>query len=67
MLLFDKVKVEDITKNDVDEFKYAEVPPDEKWWVGMVKEIVEIRNNNLEVDYFDEEELTEILHYICTS
>ena len=67
MILFNKVRVEDISKSDVDAFKYAEVPPGNEWRVEMVKEMIEIRNSNLEVENFDEEELEEILNYLCTS
>ena len=67
MLLFGKVKVEDITESDVDAFKYAAVPPGDEWRVELVKEIIEIRNSNLEVENFDEEELNEVLNYLCTS
>ena len=67
MLLFDKVRVEDITKNDVNSFKYADVPQGDEWRVEMVKEIIEIRNSKLEVENFDDEEIEEILNYLCTS
>ena len=67
MLLFDKVRVEDITKNDVNSFKYADVPQGDEWRVEMVKEIIEIRNSKLEVENFDDEEIEEIMNYLCTS
>ena len=67
MLLLDKVQVEDITKKDVDNFKYAEVPPNDAWKVGIVKEIIDVRNSSLEVENFVDEELNEILEYVCTS
>ena len=67
MLLFGKVKVEDITESDVDAFKYAAVPPGDEWRVEILKEIIAIRNSNLEVENFDEEELDEIMNYLCTS
>ena len=39
----------------------------DEWRVGMVKEIIDVRNSNLEIENFVDEELEEILHYVCTS
>ena len=67
MLLVNKVKVCDVTKKDIDEVKYAEVPPEDEWKVGMVREIIDIKYSRLDVENFNEEELNEILDYLCTS
>ena len=67
MLLVNKVKVCDVTKKDIDEVKYAEVPPEDEWKVGMVREIIDIKYSRLDVENFNKEELNEILDYLCTS
>ena len=67
MLLLGKVKIDDIKIRDIDNFEYAAVLPDDKWKVDMVKEIIEIGADQLNVENFSEEELEEILEYLCTS
>ena len=39
MLLLRKVKIEDIDIKDIDDYLYAEVPPNDQWKVGMMKEM----------------------------
>ena len=67
MLLVNKIRIEDVTMEDANIFKYARVPPEDEWRVGMAKEIIEIRSRKLEVENFDDEEIEEMLVYICTS
>ena len=67
MLLLGKVNIDDIKIRDIDNFEYAAVLPDDKWKVDMVKEIIEIGADQLNVENFSEEELEEILEYLCTS
>ena len=47
--------------------QYRDIPVDEKYRVELIKEIVEIRNQQLEVKGFDDDELDHILHYVCVS
>ena len=42
------------------------VKPEDVWRVPLVKELVEINSNHLEVPDFDEEELRSILNYTCS-
>ena len=67
MLLLGKVNIDDIKIRDIDNFEYAAVLPDDKWKVDMVKEIIEIGADQLNVENFSEEELEEILEYLCIS
>ena len=47
--------------------KYRDVPVDEEYRVGIIKEIVEIKNQHLEVNGFNDDELDYILHHVCVS
>ena len=46
---------------------YHPTAPDEKWKEVIVNEIIQVRDNNIEVEGFEYEELTEILEHICVS
>ena len=42
-------------------------PPDEKWKEVIVNEIIQVRDNTIEVEGFEYEELTEILEHVCVA
>ena len=47
--------------------KYRDIPTEEEYRVAVVKEIVEIKNHQLEVEGFTDYELDCILHHVCVS
>lgn len=54
------------------ELKFNEIANEDAWRVDFIKEIANLKNNNLKLDDDDEncltkEELDELLNYICTS
>ena len=53
--------------NDVDNYKYAPVKSDEMWKIDIVKELVEVRANQVQIEHFSEEEVNELIEHICTS
>ena len=46
---------------------YKEVPSNEEYRIAFIKELIEVRNDAVEVEGFDAEELEEILSYLCVS
>ena len=67
MLLLQKNRIEEINAKDVDTLIYNPVECDQMWKIAFVKELVEVKANQMEVENFDQEEIEEILQYICTS
>ena len=47
--------------------KYRDIPTEEEYRVAVVKEIVEIKNHQLEVEGFTDYELDCILNHVCVS
>ena len=56
-----KLKSRDITA------KYKDIPRGEEYRVNVIKEIIDIKNQQLEVAGFDDHELDEILRFVCVS
>ena len=56
-----KLKSRDITA------KYRDIPRGEEYRVNVIKEIIDIKNQQLEVAGFDDHELDEILRFVCVS
>ena len=67
MLLLGKTSVEAVEKIDVKEIEYFPISKEDSWKVDVIKEIVEVKSTAIEIDNFEEEELDNILLYLCTS
>ena len=67
MLLLGKVSIDDIRQKDIDNFEYSPVLPENQWKVDMVKEIIDVQADQLNVEKFSREELQEMMEYLCTS
>ena len=67
MLLVGKSFVSEVTKADADRVEYFPIGDNEKWKVGSIQEIINIKNGLMEVPGFELEELDEVLDYLCTS
>ena len=67
MLLTNKHTVDEICKDDIKELKYAPIDEKDTWKVKFIREITDVKFNQLEVEDFSREELDEILEYLCTS
>ena len=52
MLLQGKFTIDEIRLNDIDNFEYSSVLPENQWRVDMVKEIIEVRADELNVEKF---------------
>ena len=67
LLLTDKNTVEEINSTDIKKLKYHEVAKENDWKIGLLKEIIETKNNQLSISEFSFEELNDILEHLCTS
>ena len=66
MLLTGKNRIEDLEALNED-FEYHTVDDDEKWKIDLVKELIDVRHDELTVEGLDMDELQEILEYLCIS
>ena len=67
MLMLGENSVDDIHVDDVDNLEYHKIPESEAWRVGLLKELVAIREDEGEVPGMTNEEVEEIMDYICTT
>ena len=67
MLLLDKHTIDEVKSKDIDNFEYAPVLPNNAWKINMVKELIEVRENQASIENFSTEELEEILEHLCIS
>ena len=67
LLLVKKSKVEDITKEEIENIEYATLTDDDIWRVKLIHEITNVKFGQTFVEGFLVEECDKILQYACTS
>ena len=66
MLRVGKTRIEDIIPSD-RKVVFKEIPAGQEWRINVVKELSDVKNNNLEVSGFELEEIKTMLTWICTT
>ena len=66
MIMTELGRIEDLKPGKVD-FEYHKVKKIDEWKIGFVKELVDVKQEELNVTGMDLVELEEILEYLCTS
>ena len=67
LLLTKKNTIDELSKDDATALHYHEVDPKDAWKINMIKEITDVKFNQLEVQNFTNDELEEIMSFLCTS
>ena len=67
MLLVGKTSVDKVEKKDAENIHYHTLENEDIWKVDAIKEIIEVKSRRLEISDFDNDELEDILTYLCTS
>ena len=49
-----------------EDMSYHDIPPDEAWRVDLLKELLEVKHEDLHVPGWDQAELDQILNHLCT-
>ena len=62
-----KPRICDITTKEVSKKSYQPVPNDKAWQVEGVKELIEVRDNKVDLDSCQKEEVVECIHFLTTS
>ena len=61
-----KVHVDHLQTSDVLQLEYHPVQDEDKWKIHIIKEILSVKSNTLEVKEFDDEDLSDILNHLCS-
>ena len=61
-----KVHVDHLQTSDVLQLEYHPVQDEDKWKIHIIKEILSVKSNTLEVDEFNDEDLSDILNHLCS-
>ena len=66
MMKSGKNTIDDLNSRDTD-FDYHLVKKEDEWKIGFVKELVEVKQGDLEVEGLEPAEVEEMLRFVCTS
>ena len=67
MLLCQKDNTETLTICDLKDLEYFKVPENEYWRVNVLKELLETRLENSAIPGFSQQEITEMIEFVCVS
>ena len=62
----DAAHIHSLKPSDVS-YDYKEFPAEEKFRVNLIKELIEVKQNKLEVPGFSLDEVDELLQHVCVS
>ena len=66
MILVGKTSVDDVNLEDLKALSSFKLEEKDAWKVPMVKEIIDIKADQLEVPGFELKEIEALLHHLCT-
>ena len=67
MLQTTKLSVDNLCKLDGCDIPYHPTRPEDKWKEGMLKELIQACENNVEIEGFSHDEISTMLEHICVS
>ena len=64
-----QTEAQDVRKLKACDYKIKQrnVPRNEEFRMGFVKELIDVKNNQLDVPLFNDDELDKILQHLCVS
>ena len=67
MLQTNKLSVDSLCKSDCLDLLYHPTRPEDKWKEGILKELIQARENEVEIEGFNQDEISTMLENICVS
>ena len=67
MLLCNLNSISDINNDIIDKMEYSRTPEREKWRIGLIQELLNVRHGTMDIPGFSQENITEILDHVCVS
>ena len=60
--------MEDLSSSFIKEnFKFRTLPEEEQWRIPLLLNLLDIRNDAMELDHFEKPEIEDLIHDICTN
>ena len=66
LLITDKSDVRDLLPSDASQLKYFPMDANENWKLPLIKEMIDTKQQQLEISNFTDDDLEEMLIFLCT-
>ena len=67
MFMTGKSDISELTSDSMRNIEYNPVPIDEEWRIQMLKELIMVKQGERDVENFSQEEINEIIEFVCSS
>ena len=67
LLLTDKLSVDQLVESDAEDINYHSIEDDKRWRIILMEELMEMRDGDMEVSGWDQEELDQIINFVCSN
>ena len=67
LLHTEKDSIEEVTASEIDKLKYHELNKEENWKVDVILELTDVKFKQATIEGFTDDEIGEILDFVCTS
>ena len=67
LLLSDKSHIDQLIPYDALQIRYKHIDKNDEWKIQYINDIIETLNAKMEIPGFEENELKEMLNYLCIS
>ena len=59
--------ISDLSPHDAANIEFARVADEDKFRINFIKELIDVKHGKLEVEGFLDDELDQIVEFLCTS
>ena len=67
MIMSDKYTIDSIEESDFDSMEYCPVPEGDTWRIGILDELLDSRSSIAEIPGFTQEEIQDLIDFVCVS
>ena len=67
MKLVNKENIDELNVTDYQLIEYHKIPAEEEWRIGVVRDIIDVRNGEANLEGFSIKDLENMLDFVCTN
>ena len=65
MLRTGKDSIDSLHRSDISDLKYVSLGDNERWKINIIRELINIRDENMKLSEFEDHDVRDMIAYIC--
>ena len=65
MLRTGKDSIDSLHRSDISDLKYVSLGDNERWKINLIRELINIRDENMKLSEFEDHDVRDMIAYIC--